>query len=65
MSTGFLELPQGGITESIFDLMFSIFAILIPFFEHASVEMIAGPPAFDTITKPPFVGSGCLANATA
>jgi len=29
------------------------------------VEIIAGPPAFDTITKPPAVGSGCFENAVA
>ncbi len=45
--------------------MLSIFAILIPILEHASVEIIAGPPAFDTMTNPPAVGSGCLENAVA
>ncbi|CAI8189021.1 MAG: Uncharacterised protein [Candidatus Nitrosopelagicus brevis] len=65
MSTGLRELPHGGITASIFFLISSIFAILIPSFEHASVEIIAGPPAFETITKSPFIGSGCFENAVA
>ena len=65
MSTGFLELPHGGITASIFDRISSIFAILIPSLEHESVEIIAGPPAFETITRSPSNGSGCLENAVA
>ena len=65
MSTGFLELPQGGITASIFGLISSIFAILIPSLEHESVEIIAGPPAFETITSSPSVGRGCFENAVA
>ena len=65
ISTGFLELPHGGITALIFGLILSIFAIVIPSFEHTSVEMIAGPPAFETITRPPLVGRGCLENAVA
>ena len=65
MSTGFLELPQGGITASIFFLTLVISAILIFIFEHASVEIIAGPPAFETITRSPANGNGCLENAVA
>ena len=65
ISTGFLELPQGGITASIFFLIVSIFAILIFSLEHASVEIIAGPPAFETITRSPANGNGCLENAVA
>ena len=65
MSTGLRELPQGGITASIFLRMVSMFAILIPSLEHASVDMIAGPPALDTITRSPLEGSGCFENATA
>ena len=42
-----------------------MFAILIPSFEQASVEIIAGPPAFDTITRSPFVGNGCFEKAVA
>ena len=65
MSTGFLELPHGGITASIFGLILVMSAILIPYFSHASVVIIAGPPALDTITKSPFSGSGCFENAVA
>ena len=36
--------------------MLSMFAILIFILEHASVEMIAGPPAFETITNSPADG---------
>ena len=65
ISTGFRELPQGGITSSIFFLILEMSAILIFVLEHASVEMIAGPPAFETITRSPSDGSGCLENAVA
>ena len=34
-------------------------------FGQVGVDMIAGPPAFDTITKPPAVGRGCFENAVA
>ena len=53
---------------SILGRMDRMSAILIPSREHASVDMIAGPPAFETITRPPFEdggGSGCLENAVA
>jgi len=38
---------------------------LIPSLEHESVEIIAGPPAFETITSSPSVGRGCFENAVA
>ena len=41
-------------------------ASFIPYFEHASVDIMAGPPAFDTITVPlSFLGTGCFENAVA
>jgi len=38
---------------------------LIPSLEHESVEIIAGPPAFETNTSSPSVGRGCFENADA
>lgn len=41
-------------------------ASFIPYFEHASVDIMAGPPAFETITVPwSLLGTGCFENAVA
>ena len=56
--------PCGGITLVIISLDAEISAIFNPNFEQASVEMIAGPPAFDTITTPLSLGGiGCFETA--
>ena len=65
ISTGFLEEPHGGITAFIFGRISSMVAIFIPSLEQASVEIIAGPPALETMTKSPFVGRGCFEKAVA
>ncbi len=51
-------------TPAISSLMDEISAIFNPYLEQESVEIIAGPPAFDTITTSPS-GRGCFENAVA
>jgi hypothetical protein len=64
MSTGFLAEPCDGMTFAIASIDEDISAIFKPYFEQASVDIIAGPPAFDTITTPPLAGgTGCLEKA--
>ncbi len=66
ISTGFLEDPCGGITLAILSLELEISAICILYLEQESVEMIAGPPALETITTPMlFIGKGCFEKAVA
>ena len=64
MSTGLRELPHGGIAASIFSRTDEMSAIFIFMREQASVDIMAGPPALETMARPPR-GSGCFEKAVA
>src|SRR5919112_5310852 len=51
-------------TFDIISLELEISAICIPYLEQESVDIIAGPPALETITTPlSFTGKGCFEKA--
>ena len=57
---------MGGITFEISSLEEDMSAIFKRYSEHMSVEIIAGPPAFDTIATPESLsGTNCFENAVA